>query len=249
MNSFKDSLISDQQYFKNKMKSFDPDSSPMTWEFYKENYRLGKLTFLKQFDLENLILSGNSFKRLQTKVLDHQSKLGGEFKLAGDTDFNFNKLKCCRFQKILIETSNCDEDFVRLKKCEEYHHKLVNFSLMPVTGGLNNFKGMRCERYDRLDTFIYDLDEYYSAEVSNRDKTRVGKYRSNNVNSVYRNQFLNQFDDVYDYCKQVYFIEKEFVNRMINHGKKPIISRDDVVRYMDDALDYWHIKFNIFNSF
>ena len=68
-------------------------------------------------------------------------------------------------------------------------------------------------------------------------------------NKEYLLNYLNFFDDIYDYCRKIYFIEdREFVDRIIANGQKPLESREDVVRYMNLAIEYWNRKEQYFKK-
>jgi hypothetical protein len=59
---------------------------------------------------------------------------------------------------------------------------------------------------------------------------------------------LENFNDIYDYCKLFYGIEKAFVDRMIQEGKMPILTSEDLNRYIDLAEDFWNIQKEIYNK-
>ena len=69
-------------------------------------------------------------------------------RLSGECDFNFNEKKYPMFLKLLIRDMQNDPDALRdaimqLDECAQMHHTLVNFSLMPVMGDLQGFKGQK----------------------------------------------------------------------------------------------------------
>ena len=107
---------------------------------------------------------------------------------------------------------------------------------MQSVGNMQGFKGSN--RFDRFDTFVNELSQYYSglnvnvlSASSDQNKFALVSYLN------------NSFDDVYDYCKSICFISsKEFVDKIISQGSMPIITCDDVVRYMNLAEEYWNLK-------
>lgn len=106
---------------------------------------------------------------------------------------------------------------------------------MQAMGNMQGFKG--CNRFDRFDTFIYEMDRYFSAKSQNVLSA------SSETNKVALISYLNNFKDIYEYCKEVYFIEEEkFINKIIAEGALPIKVCDDVIRYMNLAEEFWAVK-------
>ena len=55
--------------------------------------------------------------------------------------------------------------------------------------------------------------------------------------------FLNLFNDVYEYCKYMYLIDSiGYVDKLIESGEREIKSGKDVVSYMELAESYWKMK-------
>lgn len=223
---------------------YDPDSSPKAFEHYKRAYissefcsPIDKFDWLN-VDTRNHLLNEsyeNAFERLYVKIQDDTMGLGDSFLLGGETDFNFNEQKSIYLMQILKQKKVRHKDVEKLQFCQNNYHSVVNFSLMPATGAMGNFKGS--EKFDRLDCFICSLNEFYingNYQVLSKAKGRNKEYLLN---------YLNLFDDIYDYCRKIYFMEdREFVDRIIMNGQKPLKSREDVVRYMNLAIDYWNRK-------
>ena len=220
----------------------DLDSSKDTWELlYCKIYRE---FFSSIFNFEELDDSETSAKckRWYIKIDENKQpelkKKYPKFKVAGDCDFNFNDKKVRLFEKFLLK-----EDMELLKVCHDNHHELWNFSFMPITGAMNNTKG--CLRsiaaeikdavsYDRPDVLIYELDNYYK----NLPTRIFSKY-----NKEALEWYLGNFSDVYEYCKEIYFIEdKGFVDELITSGQKPINSRETVLEYINLANRFWDNK-------
>ena len=55
--------------------------------------------------------------------------------------------------------------------------------------------------------------------------------------------WFSNFKDVYDYCESVYLIhDKKFVDKLLEHSRKPLNSKDNIISYMNLALEYWDMK-------
>lgn len=143
-----------------------------------------------------------------------------KFRISGDADFGMKDIACNTY------TENAEEKM----------HMFYNFSLMPVTGGMNNKKGA-FEYYDRFYEFIYHLSQYFNKE---RGEVRY-KYAKNNLwhNSWKREitlnalcDFLDLFKNEHDYYNKIYFVDNNkyilsegkvvtcFVDNLIKEGEK-----------------------------
>ncbi|HAT4254947.1 hypothetical protein ACSXCH_10180 [Clostridium perfringens] len=239
-------------------KCEEPDSSIETWKYFRNIYTEDHWELIKEFDLKNICTYEQRNNKPDKNMLRYRAylkvdsiytkKLGKQFSLAGDCDFNFNNKKRSKFEKILkkeISIKELKKEFEKLNQCCLMHYNKLNFSIMPVTGGMNNFKGIvkvEGDSYDRLDTFIYYLNEFYI----NGDKRVLNKSRYNEKSL---NQYLNTFDNIYDYCNKVYFINnREFVNKLISNGCKTIKNSEELMLYMNLAQEYWEIKKSNINS-
>jgi hypothetical protein len=224
---------------------YDPDSSPKVWEHYSRYYSAKHWYFFENFDFNNFKKVRNKgVTRLISKIKFHSPNFE-TFLLGGDTDFNFKKDSETRannykkFKEILKQGNANSEEFAKLKLCNRHHHTLVNFSLMARTGGMNSTKGIT--KYDRFDLFISKLDSFYLETDTSIISRKNGEYLAN---------FLDTFEDIYEYFKVFYFIDdKKFVDRIIEEGKQPITNAEDVIRYMNLALAYWHKKEEYFNKY
>lgn len=189
---------------------------------------------------------------------------GFTIKVSGDSSFNFKRIgngsgKLERYRG-LIERDYANEAKVAKRHIDELHrcnamlHSLHNFALMPVTGSLNNFKGCTDGNLDRLDCFLVCIDDYYRDpdrsirnSIFSRAIGREGKERSADENTAFIKSslkgFLDLMDSVYEYCRNLYLIEsKEFVDRLVENGKKPIDSGQSVVDYMGLAQEFWALR-------
>lgn len=238
---------------------YDPDSSDVAWDYYKYAYKDEKEKYDKRLEF----LSDLNSDKIDDKdyhLSDNGNRLIAETRnnkipdFGGDVMFNFNHGKYDTFKNVFGIDSN------QLKRCAKNHHSLLNFSLMPQTGAMNNFKGIK-HKLDRFDYFILELSSYYGdyheevisiEESTRRSETDLGSYQletKSKENAIIRNNFLNTFESVKDYCKQVYFIDedfktndKTFIKRLIDNGKKAIDTKDPLKQYMTLAEDYWEMR-------
>ena len=214
----------------------------------KVGLKTGYYNGLKWFNYVNQPLhSSSEYNRLfvlkkgtKTESSESNEFIAAANRLGGDCDFNFNEKKSSLFLEIIKSDSIAsqrekDNAIQQLSKCIDMHHTLLNFSLMQAMGNMQKFKGSN--RYDRLDTFIYELDKYYRG-VSNS----ILQYSSQD-NEPALISFLNDFKDIYEYCATFYFItEKTFVDEIIKQGSMPITNVTELVRYMNLAEKYWSKK-------
>ena len=250
------------QEFNGGLLEFDPDSSPDALGHYKIIY--GE-TFLG-YDLAQQFF----YKYGKNKKYRNEAKVSGlnrlfsfpkgfktvsaddgvdEFeptpRLGGETDFNFNEEKYGEFLAILedeLSASDLLPVVDALNYCRGRHHSLVNFSLMQAMGNMQGCKGR--DRFDRLDKFIYLLNEYFCGRKNlPSDSRRLAK---ENIKSLedYLSPFKERGEDgIYDYCNKIYLIEdRSFINRLIKKGNVPIESAEDVIEYMISAQEFWNLK-------
>ena len=244
------------------------DSSRETWKYYKDIYTEKHWTLIKEFDLEKVLTYEERNRKPPKEIIrycsyikaesSYKNKFGSEFSLGGECDFNFNEKKKCQFEKLLQRNSSTKELEEQLELCCSMHHNKLNFSVMPTTGGMNNFKGkvyfdeskIKYEKdgwhksaYDRLDTFVYCLNELFI------NKNQLVLSCSTQYTKSCLQEYLNTFSDIYDYCRKIYFIDnKDFVKRLIKNGSKPINNSVDLKQYMDLAIEYWKMKESNINS-
>ena len=122
---------------------------------------------------------------------------------------------------------------------------------MFVTGGMNNKKGMIGGINDRFDKFISTLAGYYLINKENRyERLRYCcLYLSGNAQAPYLDDFLFNFDDIYDYCDKIYHIScRKFVKHLINEGNMPLENLCHVKRYIQLATDYWEKRKSFFSD-
>ncbi len=273
MNHFRKKIEPIQEW-NGESLDFDPDSSPEAWshfekyysdEFWMDKYNFEELHFFEFTKCGNpyVDIPLSCYNRLNALNKNNDSKIDENgfnyysvtLRVAGETDFNFHGENYNKLSKILFNAYQRDKDILyenleKLTDCKKMHHTLLNFSLMQSMGNMQGFKknGIHNERLDRLDTFAYKLSEYYELEIDDRSNSDIIKNASNR-NKEYLQEYLDDFDGIYDYCKKVYFInDKAFVNEIIINGRKKIVSAKDVVDYMDLAQEFWKRKEEYFKN-
>lgn len=234
-------------------KQIDFDACVERWKYYQKRYPN------LEIDLEKVRFPGKDKSGRGKWKYDY-------IELSGDCFFNFNDKKLDAFMRnIQCET----ETAIKLHECAMRHYSNENCVLMPVTGGLNKVKGKiyykenhfivagvgrptdRC--YDRPDTFIFYLNDFFVQKKKNWNILSAGKYLSNSIfkealqsfNYADLYSFLDGFEDVYDYCDFFYGMDDKFVDRMIDEGKQPISVDKDLRRYIQLAEDFWQLQSDI----
>lgn len=252
---FENVLVDRKQKWNNLLIEFDPDSSPMAWEHYRKYYSLA------DYDFDNLVFY-TYYSKLNKKaglywnnywlnycnepsrdgkdrlfvlskgVVTHGGYIGACLRLGGETDFNFNEKKVVLFKKLIGTDVEANE---QLERCANMHHTLVNFSLMQGMGEMQGHKGRN--RFDRFDTFVADLDDYFMGI----DAAILDAASPENVGLLIT--YLNSFLTVYDYMREIYFItDRDFVDEIVKNGRMPLRDKDDAVRYMNLAEKFWRNK-------
>lgn len=239
---------------------YDPDSSPLAWDYYQQIYDFDKLFSKRLFPNIKFI------EKFKVYNSGHEDGLGDYLRLikknnycelGGDTDFNFDTNKYYKFLNILKEdypknsSINIEEFYKALEnlhKCHTRHHTLLNFSLMLRTGNINGLKGegYKYDWLDRLDTFVSYLNDFYNEELSKRRDCHILSCSNEYTHDTLFN-YLSGFDQegngLYKYMKEIYFIEdKELIKRLIKSGKEPIDSYNRVIEYVNLANDFWDEK-------
>lgn len=174
---------------------------------------------------------------------------------SGDVDFNFNVKK----KKILTKYARSELVKKQLNLCHERCYSGENLSLILKTGGMNNLKGALYfnhfdelqaaifpniyRNFDRLDTFIYCLNMYFQR------KSNLVLSAETEINEKELIKYLKNFEDIYDYCQTMYFVNRPFVEKCIKQGSKPIKDEDSLVKYMKLAQEYWEIRAEAFKRF
>lgn len=257
---------------------YEPDSSPEAWGYYQKIYEGGKFSKnyqikepvfyvgYKDWGLKTgYNMKGKWYnyinKPIQTKTgyfnrkyalqmgtatynNDEIEYIEAARRLGGECDFNFNEGKCDKFTKIIATSKDVElkeQAKEKLNRCKEMNHNYLNFSLMEAMGNMQGFKGLN--KYDRLDVFVYNLDSYFNGLTSNVLSESSGINRWNLIS------YLDMFENIYDYCKEVYLLtDKIFIDEIIKQGKLPLKNCNDVVRYMDLAMKFWGKKIEYINA-
>ncbi len=195
----------------------------------------------------------------------------GNCKISGETVFNFGigkkgnvNQKFEYFYRVLVDSycgNECTYYLNKLIECSYNNYSLNNFALMPCTAGMNNFKGtskymseVNNQKLDRFDKFIFWLNDFlnspkrsvdhiiFSCAYGKTSKDRTAEENTRVLKKALFN-FLTNFSNIGEYCKYMYLIEdSDYIDKLIENGQTPIVSGEDVVRYMELAEEYWKIK-------
>lgn len=256
IKQYKKFLISDEQI---KAENLDADRLIYVWQnLYIPFY--SNMDFWKN----------TNFSKIKKGCVEYNGP-GGKIYISGDASFNFKRgIKTKSYQKYEyfeeLLTQDYSEEKIQshldeLKCCNLMFHSLHNFSLMPVTGGLNNFKGssvaMKDDKHhlDRLDRFLFFLNKYYgdhcidnpifSRACGHHSKKHTAEENTFLIKESLK-QFLDHIGSVCKYCEYFYLIkDKDFIKRLIDNGEKNIASNNSVVNYMKLAEEFWAIRHEI----
>lgn len=238
---------------------YDNDACQQVWKwYYKKIYTKKNWSFWRLLE-DKLYSNGNRFYALINGEYN-QTKFN-DFRMSGDTDFNFSKRKCEQFSKLIDNDKGLTVDIRRnymkkLRQCNARYHTYENFSFMPITGHLQ-LKKRDCGG-DRFDEFLYELSQYYK-NGSNRDDTifrranwmgSKGQFNETGELKNYLDLFKGN-EGIYDYCKEVYLIQdSEFIKKIIYCGEdhrrkknnKIKMDAKDLDAYMNLAIEYWDMR-------
>lgn len=265
-------VIKENQYYCGKILSFDPDSSPAAWEYYKEiypsdgylkeKYNFDVLVFCKfckysrkdDYNYKNEAETSGKVNRMFALSKQTEIKYEGgiqyfkpNYRLGGECDFNFNKKKYELFKNIInndMTASDRDKEnaLYQLEKCHKTHHTVLNFSLMQSVGNLQEVKGSDCG-VKGSDPF-----DRFDTFVSNLNEYYLGNsdlvlQSATSSNKSMLKLFLDEFKDIYEYCSIFYQLNnRKFVDRIIKEGSMPICNVSELTRYMTLAEEYWSLK-------
>lgn len=202
----------------------DADRRKIVWEYvYRKLYSTDQWEFWNLIDMDHIKNGLAKFKEninikeyKEAKVIAFYNNYKDIFKISGDADFG---LKQTAFEPLM--------------------HSICNFSLMPVTGGMNSKKGLKSGYSDEFDTFLIALEGYWNCEKKDK-RSYVKENLWNNphgreITLDILKDYLDLFDSIYDYCKKVYFLEKENVDVLL----------DNRMNYLDKAIYYFNHKNSI----
>lgn len=246
---------------------YESDSSKKTWEFYKSKYNSNDWAFWNEVDFDAIQTQSEKRKnyrefykkdkRKYAWLKDGSTKideLGKFFRFGGERVFNFGT-QYYNFKKIIEDFSSDDNKkkvvLNLLEECKNSYPLDQNLSILPSVGGLNNVKGsiyfnendeirysdehLPGRQLDRFDSFIVIIDDYFKGE-----NELVLSYTKGTPNEECLKNFLKEFENVYDFVYKLYLLQDEkFIDELIENGRKPIKSIDDVERYCLLAKKYW----------
>ncbi|NMA84056.1 MAG: hypothetical protein GX962_09360 [Epulopiscium sp.] len=222
------------------MGKMEYDISEIAWETYK-------------------LLYGSNFKIIENKNRLHiestfslEGKTTGVLSFSGETDFNFKVAFAHSRREAYIkhlkdlESSEEKEKYFKVYKnkfeiCEKLMYSVVNISMMPQTGNLQNTK--RGIGNDRIDTFIYVIENYYDGI----DNLLMNYSSAENIEFL--KQYFKMFSSAKEYCATIYHINESLVDELIESGKNPIDTPERVIQYMNLAYRFWCQKLKFFNGF
>ncbi len=165
--------------------------------------------------------------------------------ISGDIDINFKMRTLHSWYELIDHDLKYKGDKNNLKNILNRYHDLTytpqNISLMPVSGGLNNFK--ESIGFDRIDTFLYALNLYYEDKT---DSFILNYGQINPANSTLKRilkDYLDSFGGIYNYCSKIYHIDdKKFIDELCDNGKKAILTASDIDKYIELATKFWQKK-------
>ena len=176
----------------------------------------------------------------------HNKKSTNLMDFSGEIDFNFsdktrrelNRSRYLHYEEILkrdLEDEGILEIYIEmLNECLQMHHSQDNISIMPKTGNMQGAKGSI--GLDRLDVWLFVLDMKYRYNIN------LLQNHCTMENCSALGEFLDLFEDVYDYANTIYHIDKELVDDLIESGKKPLDSASNIITYMSLAKNFWKQK-------
>lgn len=111
---------------------------------------------------------------------------------------------------------------------------------MPVTGNMQSVK--KGIANDRIDTFIWALDQYY------RGKSNLLMNYASFENAKVLKKYLNIFENANDYCQVIYHINDSLVDELIASGIRTLDKAENIVNYMNLAIKFWKEKIMFFRK-
>ena len=224
------------------MKIYEDDSSKEAWKFYKNQYTPSDWDFWEEFDFDNVKTryeKDGKYKNTRYLLWIRENsklvnELGSLFSFGGDKAFNF-KTQYYNLKKLVdndqSDSNNKECVISLLTECKKMHSSEQNLAILPTTGGLNNVKGSVYfgknqnimyssekkpgKQMDRLDTFIAIVDDYFK-----KKSKLILSYVEGKPNEQYLINFLEKFDNVYDFVDKIYKLDdKKFVDKLICNGR------------------------------
>ncbi|MDY4029041.1 MAG: hypothetical protein SOY46_07295 [Butyrivibrio crossotus] len=211
------------------------DTSNEAWEVYK-------LLYEANFH-DGIELKQNKRRRfIEERITVNNRTSAKPINFSGDTDFNYTKgfahSRLTAYRKYLkdgkIPGKYAKIYSNNLTIFEELTYSIVNVSLIPQNGNMQAIK--QGVGNDRLDTFIWALDEYY-----NKTSNVLFNHSSANNMPVLK-EYLAMYQDVYEYCATVYHINESLVDELIESGKRAVDSPERVIEFMNLTYRFWTQK-------
>lgn len=133
------------------------------------------------------------------------------------------------------------------------HYSVLNFSFMPVTGGLNLNKanGKYCDRLDRL---IFYLDKFIRNKKLDMTNPLM-RVRGRNRKTVLKlAEYIASFNSIEEYCQVYYLIdsnETTLVYEFIDLGKEYVIkgpSVENCKKYLNLVAKFWKYRNKVYKE-
>lgn len=222
------------------------DTSEIALNVYRVMYR----TVIFKDKAENpfeIITPNGKRPYIKNGYFKFNGKFIGPINFSGESDFNFGDNAPRNYQH--IKYNNWVTQGVTQAKTpgearmycnyqdisEKLFRSIANVSLMPQNGNLQAAKKGIGD--DRLDTFVWALNEFYN----NRSNLLLNHSAPPYINNL--ESYLGVFGNVYNYCDAVYHInEEELVDDLIKSGKEPIDTFDRWICYISLASRFWKQK-------
>lgn len=196
---------------------FNDDFDQLALDFYRQYY-------------------GDKLKQKDKKWI--YTHIDNDIDVAGDVCFNLN-LKNGKFYTFFGSIIHDEKIFNELESLlGKMRYSPMNISIMPRTGGLNNIK--KAIGNDRFDIFAWLVNLYY--EGVKTPIINAGALNMKVSNRIQLKNFLDSYEDVYDYYSDVYKIDKSLTDKLVCHGQCLIIQKVDVYKHIDLALDFWEAR-------
>ena len=232
-----DDLIRKYDKYKGRI-DLDNDASYEAWtglylpvyskiDVFRENFEFRR-PCLRPFKkgIQRIAVSAKKDSGLMEKFKEELKNYGVKekkpivFRLSGETDFNIQGVNC---------------------------HRLDNYSMMPITGSMNNEKG--CKFGDNWAKYVYAIKKEYSVIDNPEHFTPFSTYGDYSINIAIaaRRAYYRLFDeDISNYCRNVYFfgVETDKTKAMIDYvlDRKGEIEGEE---YTKLANKYWELRAEI----
>lgn len=225
-------LLMEESNMKENNSDIGYDVKDDAWKVYRKMY--GENLNFESIDRDKRPHIESKFK--------HGNKSSKKMKFSGEIDFNFSNNKIwelarSRYQhyKKILEKDSVGEEFIKmLDECCKKHHSPENISLMLQTGNMQGAK--KGIGLDRLGVWLLVLKMKYENNIN------LLQNHGTVENSSEIEAFLDLFEDVYDYAKTIYHVDRKLVDDLIESGKKPLDSACNIINYMRLAKRFWEQK-------